>query len=218
MSPYCARWYVYELVDPRSDTVFYVGKGQRNRVDQHEEEARKGVTSHKCNKIRSIWDDGHQIGKRKIALFWDEAAAYECEAARINEIGLHNLTNVMSGSIPMVDWIERRHRAEDAKQNKVKPVTVEDCMKIIRDYTGWVSAWLRRPESANKVTVTATGTGALWAINKIAIEGLINFVIPMAWEKAANDPSTHEELVRLLRPWNISLILEPSSGMSEKRN
>lgn len=218
MSPYRARWYVYELVDPRSDTVFYVGKGQRNRVDQHEEEARKGAISHKCNKIRSIWNAGHQIHKRKIALFWNEVAAYKCEADRIDEIGLHNLTNVMSGSIPIVNWIERRQRAEDARQNKVKPITVEECMKIIRDYTGWVSAWLRRPASANKLTVAVTGTGAFSALNKVATEGLINVVIPIAWEKVTNDPSTHEELVRLLQPWNISLILEPSDGMLGKSN
>lgn len=215
MTPYLARWYVYELIDPRSNTVFYVGKGQKGRVNQHEEDARKGVISHKCNKIRAIWNDGHQICKRKIALFWDEIAAYECEADRINEIGLHNLTNVMPGLVPVMDWAERRCKAGDAK---TKPITIEECMAIIRNYTGWVSAWLRRPASANKLTITAIGTGAFSAINKIATEGLVNFVIPMAWEKVANDSSTYEELARLLQPWNISLILEPSSGMSEKRN
>lgn len=211
MTPYLARWYVYELVDPRSDTVFYVGKGQKDRINNHEEDARRGVISHKCNKIRSIWDDGHQISKRKIALFWDEIAAYECEADRIDEIGLHNLTNVMPGSIPMVDWIERRHRAEDAKRNKTRPITSSDCMKIIRNWTGWVAAWLCRPKDDSKLIVEVSSTKAAATIEKVATEGLVNFVIPMAWEKVANDPTKHDELIRLLQPWNIKLVFVPHS-------
>ena len=34
-------YYVYELIDPRDDRVFYVGKGKKGRIDQHEAEARK---------------------------------------------------------------------------------------------------------------------------------------------------------------------------------
>ncbi len=30
-----SRWYVYELVDPRDQAVFYVGKGAGKRVDAH---------------------------------------------------------------------------------------------------------------------------------------------------------------------------------------
>ena len=31
-------YYVYELIDPRDDRVFYVGKGKKGRIDQHEAE------------------------------------------------------------------------------------------------------------------------------------------------------------------------------------
>lgn len=209
MSPYRARWYVYELIDPRSDTVFYVGKGQKNRVDQHEEEARKGVISHKCNKIRSIWGDGCQINKRKIALFWDETAAYKCEADRIDEIGLCNLTNVMPGSIPLLDWVERRNKAKDRKENTSKPLTVELCMKVIRDYIGYVAVWLRRPTPTSKLVVTHKEAGPLQTFDKFMLENLFNLAIPIAWGKVINEPSTHEELTKLLQQWNIQLIIKP---------
>ena len=207
---------MYELIDPRSDTVFYVGKGQKSRLDQHEEEAKRGAISHKCNKIRSIWRDGCQVGKRKIALFWDEAAAYQCEADRIDEIGLCNLTNVVPGSIPLLDSIERKHRIEDRRP--AKPVTVQDCMKLIRDYMGYVAIWLRRPTPTSKLIVTHKDAGAAQSFDKFMLENLFNLAIPIAWEKVTNDPATHEELTKLLQPWNITLTLEPSAGMSQNPN
>lgn len=94
-----SRWYVYELVDPRSDAVFYVGKGTGARIDAHEAEAIKkpGVCSKKLNKIRDISAAGFAVGKRKVAFFWDEQAAYDHETDVIAEYGLHALTNVLPG-------------------------------------------------------------------------------------------------------------------------
>jgi hypothetical protein len=48
------KWYVYELIDPRTNRPFYVGKGSGNRIDHHEKEADKGVCSKKCNLIREL--------------------------------------------------------------------------------------------------------------------------------------------------------------------
>lgn len=55
-----SRWYVYELVDPRDQAVFYVGKGAGKRVDAHEAEAasKPQVCSRKLNRIRDIWESG----------------------------------------------------------------------------------------------------------------------------------------------------------------
>lgn len=87
-------WYVYELADADGN-VFYVGKGKGNRIDAHEHEARSGKQSHKCNKIRSIWENGGSVEKRKVAFFCDEQQAYIHEADRIAEYGLENLTNAV---------------------------------------------------------------------------------------------------------------------------
>jgi hypothetical protein len=88
------KYYVYELIDPRDDSVFYVGKGTGDRLDQHEKETAKGVSSKKCNKIRSIESAGFKIRKRKVASFFDEHDAYAFEAAKIVEYGKASLTNV----------------------------------------------------------------------------------------------------------------------------
>jgi hypothetical protein len=90
-------YYVYELYDPRTLEVFYVGKGKRGRIDQHEIEARKGRQSRKCDRIREIELAGLTIGKRKVSTHKDEDEAYDAEAALICEYGLAKLTNVAAG-------------------------------------------------------------------------------------------------------------------------
>ena len=57
------KYYVYELSDSMDGKVFYVGKGTGNRIGDHEKEAKRGVSSKKCNKIRSILNAGRVINK-----------------------------------------------------------------------------------------------------------------------------------------------------------
>lgn len=90
-------FYVYELVDPRDQSVFYVGKGKGRRLLNHEEEARRGVHSRKCDRIRQIWASGHTVERRIVRRFALEAEAYDYEVAHIAAIGLRNLTNVLAG-------------------------------------------------------------------------------------------------------------------------
>ena len=90
-------FYVYELIDPRTGAVFYVGKGVRGRIDQHERDARAGVESRKCDVIRAIEADGLRIVKKRVRSFADEQEAYDFEAEHIDTIGLENLTNVVAG-------------------------------------------------------------------------------------------------------------------------
>lgn len=58
--PNATEFYVYELRDPRNGLPFYVGKGKGDRINAHEREARKGVSSPKCERIKEIWAAGLQ--------------------------------------------------------------------------------------------------------------------------------------------------------------
>lgn len=90
-------YFVYELIDPRDESVFYIGKGKGNRPSAHTREARAGVRSAKCERIRAILADGYRVAVHIAERFVDEAAAYAAEIERIAEIGLDNLTNVLPG-------------------------------------------------------------------------------------------------------------------------
>ena len=110
------RFYVYELIRPDGHT-FYVGKGMKRRVFEHEAEARRNhpigeANPFKCNVIRKIVREGGRITYRIDAVFDQENEIHclEREAAliekykRLHEGGI--LTNLagglgnMSGSAP----------------------------------------------------------------------------------------------------------------------
>jgi len=90
-------YYVYKLIDPRNNKTFYVGKGKGNRVNDHEKEAVKGNRSKKCALIREIINEGSAIKKKIIRRFANEDDAYAYEESLISKIGLHKLTNQLSG-------------------------------------------------------------------------------------------------------------------------
>jgi hypothetical protein len=88
--------YVYTLAYP-DGTVFYVGKGRGNRIDQHEREAKRGIQSYKCNVIRQIERDGSAIVKTKVCEHLSEDAAYQMEIDLIRMYGREHLTNLTDG-------------------------------------------------------------------------------------------------------------------------
>lgn len=91
--------YVYVLVDPRDDEVFYVGKGVGNRVFQHIQEASNPHNqSRKADRIREITLAGFEVIHKIIRHgLKSNDAAFEVEATAIDMLGLANLTNQQSG-------------------------------------------------------------------------------------------------------------------------
>ncbi len=85
-------FYVYTLRYP-DDTVFYVGKGLDKRIDNHEKEARKGVSSPKCDIIRSIWASGQEIIKQKEYEGLSQEESLRLEQEVINRHNFEYLTN-----------------------------------------------------------------------------------------------------------------------------
>jgi uncharacterized protein len=121
-------YYVYLYVDPRTERVFYVGKGQGERVLAHlsaEVETRKG----------RILDELRQAGLRpRLDILAhqlpDHETALRIEAAVIDLVGLADLTNLVRGwrslemgRIPLEDLIT---------YYAAKPVEVTDPAILIR--------------------------------------------------------------------------------------
>ena len=56
------QYYVYFLLDPRGDNVFYIGKGIGNRVFNHMEGAiADRIESEKLDTIRDIINSGYKV-------------------------------------------------------------------------------------------------------------------------------------------------------------
>lgn len=92
-------YYVYKLIDPRDNSVFYVGKGKDNRMYKHEKSVRVGRVpngnKNLFNKIKEIIDLRLDIIYVKVFESSDEKQAYSHENSLINEIGVDNLCNVV---------------------------------------------------------------------------------------------------------------------------
>jgi len=91
-------YYVYLLIDPTIDKVFYVGKGTGNRIFAHINSAISSpLESDKLDKIRSIQSKGSEIKYAIIRHGLTEQEAFEIEAALIDFIDIRELTNIVVG-------------------------------------------------------------------------------------------------------------------------
>lgn len=89
------KYYVYYLIDPLSNTVFYVGKGYDNRMYDHERFVLNGKIPHNNKhlfyKIKNILNSGRKIVYNKILDGVDETTALLKEIEEIKKIGRSDL-------------------------------------------------------------------------------------------------------------------------------
>lgn len=188
-----SRWYVYELVDSRTNEVFYVGKGCGDRMYQHEREALKGVCSKKTFKINEIRNSGAEIVKRQVAFFWDEQAAYDCETDWIEEIGLANLTNVLPGG--QTAWarrvVERKARAEKL----INPV--DAVLKVIGNVAWWL---VNTNGGKNKLRMVNAHP-----VREKLFDTMCNTFMPEFVQRAVQTPEGRAKVSEALKKFNVDL-------------
>ena len=99
-------YYVYHLIDPRTEQPFYVGKGCGKRDASHLIEAGRAekywTNKHKCRIINKIVQQGKKIGIIRIADSLTENDAHVLEIAEIEKYGrvcngTGILTNIQEG-------------------------------------------------------------------------------------------------------------------------
>lgn len=91
------KYYVYHLIDPINNVVFYVGKGTGNRHKTHESKVIRNplqnCKSEKDKKILSIVNSGYSVKSEIITNNLTEIEALILEENEIEAIGIKNLTN-----------------------------------------------------------------------------------------------------------------------------
>lgn len=115
-------YYVYLLIDPRNNKVFYVGKGKGNRINQHLLWALndKIEETEKIKKIREIRNYNLEVEHVVLRHELTEKEAFEVESAVIDLLEKDNLTNLIKwhnsedkGLMKLAD-IKIKYEAEDA--------------------------------------------------------------------------------------------------------
>lgn len=193
-----ARWYVYELVDPRDGKTFYIGKGTGSRLHNHEIEASKGVCSAKCQKIREITNSGLSIIKRKIAEFWDESAAYKCEAERIAE-DWEFLTNQQPGGYGGISG---------NGYQRAKPMTPDSALNALQRRIDLVAHYLIATDGGKK-KVRVEISGNVHKVWKTVWEGFLNLAYNHLYRECINEVSKSDKawlsLTESLLPYGVRL-------------
>ncbi|MBB1368101.1 GIY-YIG nuclease family protein [Pseudoalteromonas sp. SR44-5] len=136
--------YVYCLIDPSNNEIFYIGKASKNnRAFDHLKEI--GKETDKSGRISDIRAAGEEPRVEILRYGLDESTAFEVEAAIIDTIGLENLTNAVRGhgiekGRSSVDDIERLHSSKPLLVDSIK----EKCILFYINQT--YSPTLSEPE------------------------------------------------------------------------
>jgi len=114
--------YVYLLIDPRNNKIFYVGKGKGNRINQHLLGALDDNTkeTEKIKRIREIQNAKLEVKHTVLRHELTDKEALEVESAVIDVLGKDNLTNIVKGhnsedkGIMKLEDIKIKYEAEEA--------------------------------------------------------------------------------------------------------
>ena len=198
-----ARWYVYELFDPRDGVTFYVGKGSGKRIHAHEKDAAAGkVCSRKINKIKELWFADLEVGKRINAVFWSEASAYDHETDLIDEIGLDNLTNVMAGGSGA--WAERKAKRAQARIPAPIPLHVAIAKASPRLIAGIVE-WLRIGGERG-TTIKAMANDQQFKLHAQITEFVYNQFFPKFWGEIKANEKAFDVFARRAEPMGLKVV------------
>lgn len=133
------RYYVYELKDPFTDTVFYVGKGSNDRMFIHEKKILRGEDTHNKhldNKIRKIHRNEGSVVCEKVFQSDNEANVLQQEILLIENIGLKNLCNMQGGGDGRSPDEETRKKISENR--KGIPVSEETKRRMSEAKTGTI--------------------------------------------------------------------------------
>jgi hypothetical protein len=142
-------FYVYAYVDPRDGTIFYVGKGNRNRCFAHLPARDAGVKSRRIAELRKLGQEPRiEILRHGLT----EKEAFEVEGAVIDALGLLNLGNAVIGHQSRdrgrAEW-RNLHARLDARPIDIRDPCVlininreyRPTMSVVELYDATRSAW-----------------------------------------------------------------------------
>lgn len=159
------NYYVYSLVDPRNNKVFYIGKGTGNRIFAHIQGiAEKNRKSEKIEMIKDILNNKLDVIHFIVRHGLTEKEAFEIESAIIDFIGVENLTNIVSGhhsdtrGIKTVEEIKILYEIEEAEiKEKVMLININNLFNANMNekeiYEATRKSWIVSLEKANKCEI-----------------------------------------------------------------
>lgn len=122
-------FYVYFLIDPRTEEIFYVGKGCKNRVREHRKKVLRGDVDNaqKAARIEEIELSGRRCKEMVLCYCASEKDAYSVERQLIQALRPFGLTNALRGNSAL-SWRE---------QQALSAAKALDFLARLKPYTLW---------------------------------------------------------------------------------
>lgn len=107
------KYYVYHLIDPRDNSIFYVGKGCGDRLNQHVKNARAGKVQNaeKHRRIEDIHQAGLNVIESIVADNLTEEHAFIIERGMIQDMKHKGITNIANGIMTNTEKAPEQARA-----------------------------------------------------------------------------------------------------------
>lgn len=181
-------YYVYALIDPRNNEIFYIGKGKRNRVFDHVRNLPKQIKPYDPLKIQIIQDiqtSGKSVGYLIIRHGLTEEHALFIEATLIDLLNYGNvnfpqngLTNILPGiqpgfGISSIDDLEVKYNTQSIrrkKREKILAININNRPQTEQDvlYRLVSGHWYIDTKRANNVDyILATNNGLVLGVFKL---------------------------------------------------
>lgn len=95
------KYYVYQLIDPRDSSIFYVGKGCGDRIQHHVRDALNGRVGNaqKHKRIRAIHEAGLCVSEFIAIDNLSEEQALKYEREMIRAMRYSGITNIVNGVV-----------------------------------------------------------------------------------------------------------------------
>ena len=128
------KYYVYHIIDPKTGLSFYVGKGQLNRMYEHEASVLNGKVPHNnrllFNKMRKVIKESGEVSYIKIKENLNEKSALLLEVDEIKKYGRRNnktgtLCNLTDGGEGVSGLIHTNQTKEKMSKKSLEPYRIE---------------------------------------------------------------------------------------------
>lgn len=228
--PLQANYYVYALLDPQNNEIFYIGKGKNGRIMDHVAEAKKAMSgivnpSNKVKRIISILNNQNTCPKFVVLRSGlSEETAYEVEGMMIDFLtctdydfcGIADLQNIQSGhhndtnGIQTLDDLRRVMNATDCvilDDEKILAISINQTyFSTHRNvYQAVRSCWYINLQRARRADyVVAVFQGVIVGVYEHVIWSPVTKMSPVRHEFTATPVTNQVVLNRLLyKKWTL---------------
>lgn len=157
-------FYIYALIDPRKDEIFYIGKGKGNRylehikelkeLDKKHSQRKKGINPNKVERIKAIIESGEELKYKFIAENLKENSAYILEEILVERFGRKILKNGKLLNLePGGKWEYPKVILKENEKTSMKEVedNYPELIEILKNYPKISTESKLRPWWINKI-------------------------------------------------------------------